>query len=487
MGGGAAIAQCHADVLLLRDDLRLVRLLVDTAQRARRIARQNLAWSIGYHAAIVPFAVAGRWYRALHPEDRTRRIDAMASAKMRVLVCTDCLSEGINLQGSFDAVVHYDLAWNPTRHEQREGRVDRFGQPRPVVKTVTYWGKDNPVDGVVLDVLLRKHESIRKALGVSVPVPLDTDALVEALLEGGVLRKGRTSQQLSLFAKSQSETVDLAWDRAAERETASRSLFAQHGIRVDEVRTELAASRQTLGDATTVERFVRGALQGAGVTLSARVPAPIHGAELPPGLRDALGLSRDVEVCFDGTAARGAVRLHRTHPIVAGLAGWVTEAALDPLLDGPARRCGVVRTALAARRTVVLLLRVRMQILSPRAGGGGEDALLAEDLATVGFTGSGDTIETLDEATVEALLAAPPDENVAPDIARVQVRRALDALPSLAPRLDAVAEARAKALLEAHRRVRQVARLAVRGFRVQPWLPADVLGLFVYLPTGGLS
>ncbi len=59
MGGGAAIAQCHADVLLLRDDLRLVRLLVDTARRTRRIARENLAWSIGYHLVIVPFAVAG--------------------------------------------------------------------------------------------------------------------------------------------------------------------------------------------------------------------------------------------------------------------------------------------------------------------------------------------------------------------------------------------------------------------------------------------
>ena len=59
MGGGAAIAQCHADVLLLRDDLRLVRLLVDTAHRARRIARQNVAWSIAYHLAIVPFAVMG--------------------------------------------------------------------------------------------------------------------------------------------------------------------------------------------------------------------------------------------------------------------------------------------------------------------------------------------------------------------------------------------------------------------------------------------
>jgi hypothetical protein len=223
------------------------------------------------------------------------------------------------------------------------------------------------------------------------------------------------------------------------------------------------------------------------VALAARVPAPIHAQELPPGLRDALGLAADIEVCFEATGASRAVRLHRTHPVVAGLAGWVTEAALDPLLDGPARRCGVVRTALAPRRTVVLLLRVRMQILSPRPGAGGEDALLAEDLATVGFAGSGDAIETLDESAVEALLAAPPDDNVAPDIARAQVRRALDALPSLSPMLDAVAEARAKALLEAHRRVRQVARLAVRGFRVQPWLPADVLGVFVYLPNGVAS
>ena len=51
-----------------------------------------------------------------------------------MLVCTDCLTEGINLQEHFDAVVHYDLAWNPTRHEQREGRVDRYGQPSPTVR-----------------------------------------------------------------------------------------------------------------------------------------------------------------------------------------------------------------------------------------------------------------------------------------------------------------------------------------------------------------
>jgi hypothetical protein len=41
----------------------------------------------------------------------------------QVLVATDCLSEGVNLQHVFNAVIHYDLVWNPTRHEQREGYV----------------------------------------------------------------------------------------------------------------------------------------------------------------------------------------------------------------------------------------------------------------------------------------------------------------------------------------------------------------------------
>jgi hypothetical protein len=66
----------------------------------------------------------------LPPADREARVSELVQAAKRVLVCTDCLSEGINLQDHFDAVMHYDLAWSPTRHEQRQGRVDRYGQPR---------------------------------------------------------------------------------------------------------------------------------------------------------------------------------------------------------------------------------------------------------------------------------------------------------------------------------------------------------------------
>ena len=65
------------------------------------------------------------------PAEREQRVAELGDARRAVLVATDCLSEGINLQEHFDAVVHYDLSWNPTRHEQREGRVDRYGQPQP--------------------------------------------------------------------------------------------------------------------------------------------------------------------------------------------------------------------------------------------------------------------------------------------------------------------------------------------------------------------
>jgi len=125
----------------------------------------------------------------LAPEERAARIETLGSdsAAPRILVCTDCLSEGINLQEKFDAVVHYDLSWNPTRHEQRDGRVDRFGQPRKEIRILTYYGTDNQIDGIVLDVLLRKHQKIRNALGVSVPMPVDSEQIIKAVFEGLLL------------------------------------------------------------------------------------------------------------------------------------------------------------------------------------------------------------------------------------------------------------------------------------------------------------
>ena len=90
-------------------------------------------------------------------EEREQLIDELARSPRRVLIATDCLSEGINLQHAFDAVLHYDLPWNPNRLEQREGRVDRYGQRAAQVHAITLHSADNLVDEAVMDVLLRKE------------------------------------------------------------------------------------------------------------------------------------------------------------------------------------------------------------------------------------------------------------------------------------------------------------------------------------------
>lgn len=188
----------------------------------------------------------------LPPAEREERVLQLAQSPRHVLVCTDCLSEGINLQEHFDAVIHYDLSWNPTRHEQREGRVDRYGQPSPTVRALTYYGIDNQIDGIVLDVLIRKHRTIRSSLGISVPVPVDTEQVVEAIFEGLLLREGSGNAEqylpgLEEFFKPQKEDLFDKWDAVAEREKRSRTMFAQETIKVDEVARELQAARSAIG------------------------------------------------------------------------------------------------------------------------------------------------------------------------------------------------------------------------------------------------
>jgi len=121
-------------------------------------------------------------------EERKAKIDEFGkSNNKKLLIATDCLSEGINLQKHFTAVLHYDLPWNPNRLEQREGRIDRYGQTAKKVKAFMLWGKDNPIDSAVLNVLLVKARQIRKQTGISVPFPEDSQSLMESLLHAVIL------------------------------------------------------------------------------------------------------------------------------------------------------------------------------------------------------------------------------------------------------------------------------------------------------------
>ena len=189
----------------------------------------------------------------LTADERRVQVEEMGEAEQRLLVATDCLSEGVNLQDLFDTVVHYDLSWNPTRHQQREGRVDRFGQRAPLVRTALLYSPDSAIDGAVLDVILRKAEAIRKATGVTVPLPEERGAVTGALMNAVLLRKkGKSHRQLAFDFGSDVAAVETRWRDAEEGERRSRARFAQNAMKPQEVapewkRWQRATGRQRRG------------------------------------------------------------------------------------------------------------------------------------------------------------------------------------------------------------------------------------------------
>jgi superfamily II DNA or RNA helicase len=424
----------------------------------------------------------------LPPEDREQRINELGGADRRVLVATDCLSEGINLQDQFDAVVHYDLSWNPTRHEQREGRIDRFGQQSKLVKVLTLFGRDNQIDGIVLDVLLRKHKKIRSSLGISVPVPATSDEVLEAVFEGLVLRglDSPPSQAQLLpgfeeYFKPQTQDLYAQWDAAEEREKKSRTIFAQHGLKTEDVYRELEASRHAIGMGVDVETFVHDALEGLGAGWTRdRKGIRINLADCTRALKDALPVEENqILVRFQTPAPEQGLLLSRIHPFVESLASYVLDTALDPLTKSVASRCGVIRTEAVATRTTLFLLRHRMHLIVSR--GGQDYPLLAEDADLLAFQGAPDQARWLERDEAERLLLAAPTGNVLPEQIRMFLQGVLDGMSHLTARLDQACDERAEALLTAHRRVRTAAK--VKGtIRVEAQHPPDVLGIYVLLP-----
>jgi len=87
-----------------------------------------------------------------------------ASEPLRILICTDAAREGINLQTRCHDLIHVDLPWNPSRLDQRNGRIDRKLQPAPEV-FCRYFVYAQREEDIVLAALVRKTETIRTQLG----------------------------------------------------------------------------------------------------------------------------------------------------------------------------------------------------------------------------------------------------------------------------------------------------------------------------------
>lgn len=423
--------------------------------------------------------------------DRELVVNELAESEKRILVATDCLSEGINLQHGFDAVIHYDMVWNPTRHEQREGRVDRYGQPRPEVKCAMLYSHDNAVDGLVLNVIVRKAQEIRKELGVSVPVPADDSRINAAILQAFLLKGKPDVSQMDFFDKLYDGTpelkaIDEMWSDAREREKKNRTIFAQKGLKPEDVAPELEKTTTALGTTADVARFVSHAL----AVLSAPLGEQAGIYSFSPQLLDqpirerleeaGVPVAKTRKVAFAQSAADGHPGVEfvpRTHPLVSVLADCTLESALADEPSGKvlAVRAAAYRSKDVTSKTTLVVLRLRHQL--KRTKDGVARTMIGEETVSLVSIGTGQW-----NCADASFVAPAPSADILPAAAEKQISDTLARLAASESELAALAKARAEALLADHRRVRDAA--GDKGtYSVSPVLPSDIMGIYVFLPV----
>lgn len=380
---------------------------------------------------------------------------------VRILLATDAASEGINLQRHCHRVLHWEIPWNPNRLEQRNGRVDRHGQPEPQVDVLHFvpegWQDADFTTGSLEDELdfLRfaseKVEQIREDLGSAGDV-------IAACIEAKMLGRRADWADADIEIRERGRRARLKVDRDLEHD-------------LQRCADALTASRTDLNlSPATLERVVRTALRLAHGRELIAAPAPdgLHAAcyrlpELPGAWADARNdglyhpITRDERpVTFDvaaGVDRTDVVPLHLGHRLVqmclrllrAEL--WATAATTAATTGGRGaaklRRvtARVVPDATLAAPAVLVHGRVVVT--------GKEGSRLHEQVVVAGGPiemGTPDKIERVRQDDLEAWLAAATDDVPAPELLDRLAALWPDLEPVLSRRLETRANQRAGAI-----------------------------------------
>ncbi|HVC99429.1 MAG TPA: DISARM system SNF2-like helicase DrmD, partial [Pirellulales bacterium] len=162
-----------------------------------------------------------------------------AKHPLRILIATDAAREGLNFQAHCWNLFHFDVPWNPSRMEQRNGRIDRKLQPNDKVYCHYFFYKQRPEDRI-LAALVRKTDRIGRELGSLAQV---IDARLADMLGPGIRRDALAALEREIEAAD----IDAERRQTVEEELeAGRQRQDQLRIQVEHLRTQLARSQDSI-------------------------------------------------------------------------------------------------------------------------------------------------------------------------------------------------------------------------------------------------
>ncbi len=438
----------------------------------------------------------------LADQDRKQRIEGIEATEPNyILIATDCLSEGINLQDKFNTVIHYDLPWNPNRIEQREGRVDRFGQEADEVLTKTIYSEDSIVDKRIMMVLIDKIINIRSTTGGSLPI-LDTEVSLrdQLLLD---LTQSKTEQEAAGQQKLFESEVDQYEKDALKAVERIKSVYSHNkNLEPADLKHEIATIDHSIGTPAVVEWLTLTGLRFMGFEVTGPTGSKQKHyvirqtsvqnaafAGVSAEIRKLVGKNYTAKVSFESPTPAGFTYLGRNHPLVATIAQTLLKHGLAPVEGFVGLRTVVIRTTQVTSVTTVIMARMRNVIYKQQKGKKEKEQYVAEEMYLCGFNRLADMdYNWLDDATCTQLMdeanqTGANTSSINPAIATQQLNNALEAIQSteVKAHLNQLAADRSKLLASSHGRLGK-ALSTVYEPELKAIIPPDVMGFYVFLP-----
>lgn len=343
---------------------------------------------------------------SMNDSQRKERFKEFELAPRAILVATDCISEGINLQYVASQIIHYELPWNPNRLEQRNGRVDRYGQHEPVVYIRTMVVNDS-LEAAILKVLVEKSYRIRDEFGFSPPFFGDDLSVLDLIREHRLeVPMGQVSMDAFLedLSPKPEHTIDPFSKESIER-MKNDNFYGQSSIDLSEVKKRLSETENLIGSSNQIQDFVRSGLKRFGCRLATNVDGTFRVEVLDSRLSQGLEKTVLPRATFDPLRGRDDPDLEVIdlgHKLVRNLIELVKQLTFSPKETDIYGRTACLATNAASSVSAVYTFLARYAVHT-------EPVSIVEELLSVGFEVHGEG--KLPPAEVEVLTHSIPTDN----------------------------------------------------------------------------
>jgi superfamily II DNA or RNA helicase len=335
----------------------------------------------------------------LDETQRKERFKEFSAADKAILLATDAISEGINLQYFASQIVHYELPWNPNRLEQRNGRIDRYGQPEKtvVIRTMVV---DDSLEAAILKVLVEKAYRIRQDHGFSPPFFEDDISILDLIRDRGFeVSIAQTKLNDFLEDVSPKQVPDPFSDEAIKR-MEDENFYGQTQIDLSQVKKRQDETESLIGSKKEIEKFVKSGLNRFGCEVLENRDGTYHINVRDERLLTQLESPDIQRASFDALRSRGDTDIDIIdlgHPLVRNLIELVKDSTFTST-DYYGRTASITSSVIS-KTTVVYSALCRYAVKTAPIS-------VMEELLHVGFELSSGRI--LSEEEIHALMDSKP-------------------------------------------------------------------------------